>query len=157
MASRPTIAGIPVARFLRALADLVKTKAVGARAVFGGAGDERGEEPMPAAFQPDVMLPVQYFEALRRRPFLEGEKLLFFTILKQAIDDYMGYVNAVRRRGQRKFREAEEWIDREDRTSLFSFENVCAALDIDPDYMRQGLHRWKLAHQQETESLAEAH
>jgi len=79
------------------------------------------EEPLPAAFQPDVLLPAQYYGALRRRQFLEGEKLLAFTLLEQSIEDYKRYSNSSTRRGQRRFREAEEWINRRDDSWLFSF------------------------------------
>jgi hypothetical protein len=158
--SMPTcfsIAGVSALRLLRAIGEFIWTRAtVSARAVFNATRGEPAEEAMPSAFQPDVMLPVQYFEALRRKPFLEGEKLLAFTILKQAVDDYMRYLNSPRRKGQRRFREAEEWIDRKDRTWLFSFDNVCASLDIDPDYMRKGLHRWKLAHQRHSDNATQA-
>jgi len=39
--------------------------------------------------------------------------------------------------------DAEEWFMNENHSYLFSFENVCEALGYDPQYMRQGLLRWK--------------
>ena len=38
---------------------------------------------------------------------------------------------------------AEEWILDKDRSHLFSFDNVCEILGLDPEYMRAGLLRWK--------------
>jgi hypothetical protein len=101
------------------------------------------EERMPQLFQPDVILPEQYFALLRHRTSPEGEKLLIFTVLQDAVECYMKYVDTKNKRKQRLFREAEEWINREDRVSPFSFDNVCEALDLDPVYMREGLRRWK--------------
>lgn len=98
---------------------------------------------MPAAFAPDSMLPAQYYDALRRKHLLEGEKLLMFAVLEDAVETYMKYLNVPTRRAQNRFREADDWINSRDRIWLFSFDNCCEALDIDPEYMRQGLHRWK--------------
>lgn len=41
------------------------------------------------------------------------------------------------------FRDAEEWIIKEDGDWLFSFENICEVLGFDPVYIREGLMRWK--------------
>jgi hypothetical protein len=101
------------------------------------------EERLPEFFEPDTMLPAQYFDLLRRRRSLEGEKLLVFTVLEDAIECYMKYVETSARKGQRLFKDAEEWIDTVDRQWFFSFDNVCEALDINPEYMRRGLHQWK--------------
>ena len=40
-------------------------------------------------------------------------------------------------------REAEEWIFYDDPQWIFSFPNICAALGIDPDYLRLGIKKWK--------------
>ena len=91
----------------------------------------------------DVLLPLQYYETLRRSHQLESYKLLMFAVLKDAVDNYMNYLNSPTKKGQGRFREGEQWIDCEDKVWLFSFDNVCEALGIDPDYMRRGLHQWK--------------
>ena len=41
------------------------------------------------------------------------------------------------------FAEALEWVDSADKTWLFSFENICDTLEIDPSYVRRGLSRWR--------------
>ncbi|MBI2989360.1 MAG: hypothetical protein HYY45_21585 [Deltaproteobacteria bacterium] len=38
--------------------------------------------------------------------------------------------------------EAEEWINSDD-DEVFSFNNVCESLGLDPDRLRKGLLRWK--------------
>jgi hypothetical protein len=102
---------------------------------------EREESPTP--LQPEVLLPLQFYETLRRSHRLEGEKLLMCAVLRDAVEDYMKYLKSPTRKGQTRFREAEEWIDYKDKLWLFSFDNVCEGLDIDPEYMRRGLHQWK--------------
>ncbi|HEY6364283.1 MAG TPA: hypothetical protein VI585_05770, partial [Candidatus Binatia bacterium] len=42
-----------------------------------------------------------------------------------------------------RFAKAEAWILETDTEWLFSFVNCCEALGIAPDYLRQGLLRWK--------------
>ncbi|HZO80411.1 MAG TPA: hypothetical protein VFB33_01860 [Candidatus Binataceae bacterium] len=129
-----------------------------ASAVFKPATEESpaAEDRMPAVFQPEVLLPSQYYEAMRRKHLMEGEKLLMFAVLEDAVNTFMKYVNAQRRRGQRLFREAEEWINQHDPKWPFSFENICQFLDIDPEYLRAGLRRWKEAKLKEIEQSRRA-
>jgi len=101
------------------------------------------DERLPSVFEPDTVLPVQYFEAMRRKHLLEGEKRLILSVLEDGIECFMKYVDAGTAKGQRLFRDAEEWINQRDKQWIFSFDNVCDMLDINPDYMRRGLREWK--------------
>jgi len=38
-----------------------------------------------------------------------------------------------------RFREVEEWITHEGNEWIFSFDNVCEFLGLDPEYLRRGL------------------
>jgi hypothetical protein len=101
------------------------------------------DERLPSLFEPDTLLPIQYFEAMRRKHVLEGEKRLILSVLEDGIDCFMKYVDAPTTKGQKLFRDAEEWINLSDKQWIFSFDNVCDMLDIDADYMRRGLQDWK--------------
>jgi hypothetical protein len=101
------------------------------------------DERLPALFEPDTLLPIQYFEAMRRKHLLEGEKRLILSVLEDAIECFMKCIDASTSKGQRLFREADEWIAHEDKRWVFSFDNVCDMLDINPEYMRTGLRKWK--------------
>ncbi|HVN64150.1 MAG TPA: hypothetical protein VMT58_05905, partial [Candidatus Binataceae bacterium] len=94
-------------------------------------------------FEPDTLLPIQYFEAMRKKHLLEGEKRLILSVLEDAVECFMKGLEATTSKGQRLFRDAEEWINLEDKRWVFSFDNVCEMLDINPEYMRVGLRRWK--------------
>ncbi len=111
----------------------------------GGKMQEREtlDERLPALFEPDTLLPVQYFEAMRRKHLLEGEKRLILSVLEDAVECFMKCINSPTHKGQRLFREAEEWINHEDKHWVFSFDNVCDMLDINAEYMRRGLRQWK--------------
>ncbi len=101
------------------------------------------DERLPGLFEPDTLLPVQYFEAMRKKHLLEGEKRLILSVLEDAIECFMKCIDAPTSKGQRLFRDADEWIAHEDKRWVFSFDNVCDMLDINPEYMRMGLRKWK--------------
>jgi hypothetical protein len=101
------------------------------------------DEKLPGLFEPDTLLPIQYFEAMRRKHLLEGEKRLILSVLEDAVECYMKCMDSATNKGQRLFRDAEEWINLEDKRWVFSFDNVCEMLDINPEYLRTGLRRWK--------------
>jgi hypothetical protein len=80
-------------------------------------------------------------EQIRNTP--EGR--LLWAVLDNGIKQYKKHVHATGRRSRRLFREAEEWIMRDDPTWLCSFVSICQVLGIDPDYLRAGLRRWRKA------------
>jgi hypothetical protein len=101
------------------------------------------DEKLPGLFEPDTLLPIQYFEAMRRKHLLEGEKRLILSVLEDAVECFMKCIESPTSKGQRLFRDADEWINLEDKHWVFSFDNVCDMLDINPEYMRRGLKQWK--------------
>ena len=101
------------------------------------------EEKVAELFQPDTLLPSQFFDRTRRRSEHDGERRLMIAVLEDAVDVYRKQAGAGDPRGEQLFREAEAWIEDPDRTWLFSFQNICDVLDIDAGYLREGLHRWK--------------
>src|SRR5580693_6473757 len=113
------------------------------RAREGKMEKETLDEKLPGLFEPDTLLPIQYFEAMRRKHLLEGEKRLILSVLEDAVECFMKCIDSATNKGQRLFRDADEWINLEDKRWVFSFDNVCEMLDINADYMRAGLRRWK--------------
>jgi transposase-like protein len=118
---------------------------VEARIDEGGKMQEKEtlDEKLPGLFEPDTLLPIQYFEAMRKKHQLEGEKRLILSVLEDAVECFMKCIDSPTGKGQRLFRDADEWINLEDKHWVFSFDNVCEMLDINPDYMRKGLRQWK--------------
>lgn len=78
-------------------------------------------------------------ERIQRQP----ECRLLWAVLENAVDTYMKYATATNRRGKRLFREAEEWIWRDDPTWLCSFVSICNILGVEPEYLRRGLRKWR--------------
>jgi hypothetical protein len=105
--------------------------------------DHPVEDRTQAIFEPDTLLPSQHADRTGRRRLLEGEHRLMVAILEDAIDVYRKQADARDTRKRHMFDDAEAWIEDHDATWIFSFENICAVLDLDPSYIRKGLHAWK--------------
>jgi len=101
------------------------------------------DERLGAMFQPDTLLPSQFFDRVRRRSEHDGERRLMIAVLEDAVDVYRKQAGARDPRGEQLFQEAEEWIEDTDRTWLFSFENICDVLGLEAEYLRRGLRAWK--------------
>ena len=96
-------------------------------------------------FEPDILLPNQYFAAFRRGRAVEGERRLMLAVLEDAVDSYRKHAAACDPREQAYFLEAKEWFYSSDRSWLFAFENICDVLEMNADYLRSGLDRWRRA------------
>lgn len=101
------------------------------------------EERLASLFQPDVLIPAQYFDTLRSKTGMEPEKRLMLAVLEDAIHCFQDNVAAESDTKRKLFEEAEEWFLSEGDEWAFSFENVCEALGLNPRYVRRGLLRWK--------------
>lgn len=106
-------------------------------------GSSSVDDRVSSLFQPDTLLADQYLETQRRNTPLEPEKRLMMAMLDDAVSCFQKYVNAQRRKEQALFQEVEEWFFDKDSDWFYSFENVSESLGLDPDYVRDGLARWK--------------
>lgn len=99
------------------------------------------EERILDMFEPNVLLPEQFYG---RRPNIEQDpgKRLMLAILKDGVECFQKYIFAQNKQDRELFLDAETWIF-EDSDWFFSFSNICEALDFDPQYLREGLRRWK--------------
>ena len=92
---------------------------------------------------PDVILPQQFFGGPRSDSDFSPEKALMLAVLEDAIRCFQEYFRTTRARPRMLSRQAERWIRTRDWNWPFSFNNVCEALGIDPDCMRDALLRMK--------------
>jgi hypothetical protein len=101
------------------------------------------DDRVSSLFQPDTLLSTQYFENLRRKTLFDPEKRLMLAILEDGIFCYLDNLHATGSKKRRLFEDAAAWIVESDGDWVFSFESVCDALGLKPQYVRQGLLRWK--------------
>jgi len=97
------------------------------------------KEKILALIGSDAAVPEQFFDTFRRSQHLEPEKVLLLAILEDAVHCYRKYRAARDRTGRERFHEAEDWIMRGKDDWIFSFDNVCELLGLDPQYVRRGL------------------
>jgi hypothetical protein len=96
------------------------------------------DERISSLFDPDPLVPAQYFERFRSKT-LAPEKRLMLAVLEDAVNCYQDNVSARSEKRKKPFEESQAWILAEHHDWFFSFENVCEILGIDPAYLRQGL------------------
>lgn len=88
-------------------------------------------------------LPEQFL-FLRNEPTVRwtGSRRLLFGVLQDALGMFFRYRDSHTRSGKRIFRETYAWFLSSKHRWLYSFENVCAHLNLDPEYLRAGLRRF---------------
>ena len=64
------------------------------------------------------------------------------AVLEDGIACYQGYFFQPTAANERLFLETEEWIRSND-DALFSFDNICDILGLDPGRLRKGLEQWR--------------
>ena len=99
----------------------------------------RGREHDPLS-EVDVILPRQFLH--KRNEGAAAERHLLIALLDDAIHCFKKNLIPQNRHQHRLFEEAEEWIFGDAGGRPFSFESVCRILDLDPEYIRNGLRRW---------------
>ena len=107
--------------------------------------DTNTEDRYAGFLQPDAMLPTQFFQSLRSKGRFDGERRLMIAVLEDAVNCFMKQLHATDPKARQLFLDAEEWITAEDPTWFFSFDNVCHTLDLNPEYLRGGLFKWRAA------------
>ena len=87
-------------------------------------------------FEPDTSVDPQWGKT--------PEQKLMLAVLDDAVSCFQEYLPTRDKIGTKLFREAEEWIFLQGKSNwLFSFDNICEALDLNPGYIREGLLHWQ--------------
>lgn len=85
-----------------------------------------------------LLLPVQYVDLVRRNQVIEGELKLLLAVLEDAIRCYLRNANAKDGERRRDFVEVRNWFEAGGGAAgagpagIFSFNNLCDALGIEP-------------------------
>lgn len=67
------------------------------------------------------------------------ERALLSALLFDGIQSYMSYACAQSEEHRERYVEAYNWVHRQGTDYVFSFEAVCEALGVNPEYLRLGL------------------
>jgi len=108
-----------------------------------------GTAPGPGAageaYEPDVLATAEFTDH-RARAALDRERLLMYAVLEDALSCYRQYAGSRLPRTRQLHQEARDWVASEDRSSLFAFQTICEALEIDPNMIRGKLRAWEARH-----------
>lgn len=88
---------------------------------------------------PETALPTQFADIWHRSRAISPERALALAVLWEAVLDLQRFRFATRRRQQRLYWEAYEWVASEDRSWAYSFPNLCDAIGLVPESVRQQL------------------
>ncbi len=109
-----------------------------------GLSTEELDKRVASLFQPDTVSPAQYLETVCRKIHRDAEQELMLAVLEDTITCFQKYFAARDKIKTRLFREAEDWILQQEKSNwLFSFDNVCETLGLNPGYIREGLLHWR--------------
>jgi hypothetical protein len=93
--------------------------------------------------EPVSVLPCQ----LGDRPFetarLQSEKRLQLAVLEDAVLTFDRLFGVEGTRSRRLFAEVQDWFASDDANGPFTFVTICDTLNLDSDYIRGGLRRWR--------------
>ena len=99
----------------------------------------------PDGFRIDNLIRGKSQDRFETKYFRDPVIRLMLAVLEDAVNCYVKYHDAKSRRGQRIFREAKEWFFSDDSNWLFSYENICDLVGINPSYLRNGMLRGSYA------------
>ena len=91
--------------------------------------------------EPDVLIPSD-FRRCKEPGLEEGERRLMTAILSDGIEAYISQQAGTRSRLLAGKVDARSWVEVENEDYIFSFDNVCEGLGLNPKYLRAGLRRY---------------
>lgn len=91
-------------------------------------------------FEPDVLLPSQFLDR-SEEGVIGGERKLMAAMLSDGVESYIEQAELFLK-GVPGRLDAIEWVEAKDLSYVFSFDNVCNSLGINPEYLRIGLTRY---------------
>lgn len=104
-------------------------------------------------FAPLAVLPEQHWSPPTYASATPGVAALMCAVLEEALTCFQRQFETSGRRVQRLAEEAEAWFFSDNTSWLFSFVNICGVLNLDPEYIRLGLTRWRQQYSAEPQKI----
>src|SRR5215510_12287328 len=93
-------------------------------------------------FEPDTILPTQFYAMFKNSQYREPERRLMVAILEDAVSCLSTDLHRCNLRQRKQYEEAKAWVTADDESEwIFSFKNICEVLGMSPSYLRHGLIR----------------
>jgi hypothetical protein len=91
-------------------------------------------------FEPDTILPTQFYAMFKNSQYREPERRLMVAILEDAVSCLSADLRQCNPRQKKQYEEAKHWVTTDEESEwIFSFKNICEVLGMDPGYLRRGL------------------
>lgn len=95
-------------------------------------------------FEPDTILPTQFYAMFKSNQYREPERRLMVAILEDAVSCLSADLRQCNPKQKKQYEEAKHWVTTDEESEwIFSFKNICEILGMDPGYLRRGLIRPK--------------
>jgi hypothetical protein len=93
--------------------------------------------------EPDVITPEQHRDQVRAEPTDQPEIRLMLAVMEDAVASFQRYLQEPSRSNERIYRETRDWLESEDLEWPYSFANICEALGMRPELVRQKMLSWE--------------
>ena len=87
--------------------------------------------------EPEGVLASQFLSSPNGLP--EAERSLMVAVLEDAVRCFLGYCGTADRKKRLLYKDAEAWFRSTEHSGLYTFDNICTVLDIDPAGLRRRL------------------
>src|SRR5262245_60317480 len=93
-------------------------------------------------FEPDTLLPTQFYAMFKNSQYREPERRLMVAILEDAVSCLSADQRRCNLKQRKQYEEAKSWITADEESEwIFSFKNIWDVLGMNPGYLRHGLIR----------------
>jgi hypothetical protein len=93
-------------------------------------------------FEPDTLLPNQFYAMFKNSQYREPERRLMVAILEDAVSCLSADQRRCNLKQRKQYEEAKAWVLADEESEwIFSFKNICEVLGMNPSYLRRGLIR----------------
>jgi len=82
-------------------------------------------------------------DSTTNRSDISPTQRVMLAVLNDALARFERGVCSAKATERQEFNEVDNWVASDETDWPFTFENVCACLNLDPDYLRNGLRRMK--------------
>jgi len=91
-------------------------------------------------FEPDTILPTQFYSLFKNSQYREPERRLMVAILEDAVSCLSADQRRCNLKQRKQYEEAKAWVTADEESEwIFSFKNICEVLGMNPSYLRRGL------------------
>jgi hypothetical protein len=95
-----------------------------------------------ALLLPEVVTPKQFAGLFASPAWRSGEHRLLAAVLQDGLETFQKYAFSCDQNGRSLFAEAKRWVTDTSRNDLFCYGSICDTLDINAEYLRDGLLTW---------------